>query len=70
VCPASVCNAAAVSVLRIVVDEHWASDVIAAAARGATVGTVVSSVHLRSDAPPASISLGSEVRSTVYWPPF
>jgi membrane-associated phospholipid phosphatase len=67
VCPAALTIAAAVSVFRIVADKHWATDVIAGAALGSTVGTVVSSVHLRGDGPPAGISLGSETRSLVYW---
>jgi len=67
VCPTALGIAAAVGLLRIVADKHWASDVIAGAAVGSTVGAVISSVHLRGDGPPTGLSLGSEPRSLVYW---
>jgi hypothetical protein len=44
----------------------------AGAVIGATVGTVVSAVHLSGDrsAPTAGLSLGGEGRSMIYWKRF
>jgi len=69
VCPAALGIAAGTSLLRVVADKHWATDVIAGAVIGATVGAVVSAVHLRGDrsAPTAGLSLGGERRSMIYW---
>jgi membrane-associated phospholipid phosphatase len=46
VCPVALVLASATGILRIVADRHWASDVLAGAAVGATVGTVVSLSHI------------------------
>jgi membrane-associated phospholipid phosphatase len=68
VCPAALAIAATTGVLRIVADRHWATDVLAGAALGATVGTIVSSLHLRSDgvASTAGLSLPLAGRGIAY----
>lgn len=48
VCPAALAVATATGVLRVVADRHWSTDVIAGAALGSAVGTIVSLAHLRS----------------------
>ena len=59
--------AAGISVLRIVSDRHWASDVLAGAALGTTVGAVVSSVQLRDGAPTQrGFSIGAGGRAITY----
>ena len=72
VCPAALGIAAGTSLLRVVADRHWATDVAAGAVIGATVGAVVSAVHLSGDrsAPTAGLSLGGEGRSMIYWKRF
>jgi hypothetical protein len=69
VCPTALGLAAALSLLRVVADRHWTTDVIGGALVGSTFGTVVSAVHLRVDgaARDAGLSLGGEGRSMMYW---
>ncbi|MFL5312200.1 MAG: phosphatase PAP2 family protein [Myxococcales bacterium] len=68
VCPVALGIAATTSLLRVVADRHWASDVIAGAIVGSAVGAVVSSVHLQLDgeASGAAVSLGPDGRSMTY----
>jgi membrane-associated phospholipid phosphatase len=68
VCPAALAIAATTGVLRIVSDRHWATDVLGGAALGAAVGTIVSSLHLRSDgvASTAGLSLPPGGRGFAY----
>jgi membrane-associated phospholipid phosphatase len=55
VCPAALAIATATSLLRVVADRHWSSDVVAGALLGLAVGATVSLVHLhREDAPQAA----------------
>jgi membrane-associated phospholipid phosphatase len=71
VCPTALAIAATTSVLRIVADRHWATDVIAGALVGSAVGGVVSAVHLGMNGPAgAGVSLGPEGRSMAYWKRF
>ena len=68
VCPAALGIAAGASLLRVVADRHWMTDVVAGAVVGSAVGAVVSAVHLRRDgSPPAGVTLGEEGRSMIYW---
>jgi len=69
VCPGALAIAATTSLLRIVADRHWATDVIGGAILGSAVGAVVSSVHLRMNgsAPETGFSLGGDRRSMSYW---
>jgi membrane-associated phospholipid phosphatase len=55
VCPVALLLASTTGILRMVADRHWASDVIAGAAVGSAVGTVVSIAHISKD-PVASVS--------------
>jgi len=48
VCPAALGIAAGSSLLRVVADRHWTTDIIAGALVGSAVGAVVSAVHLRA----------------------
>jgi membrane-associated phospholipid phosphatase len=71
VCPAALTIAAGSSLLRVVADRHWISDVIAGAALGSAVGYVVSAVHLSGDgSAPAGLTMGEQGRSVVYWRAF
>lgn len=71
VCPAALTIAAGSSLLRVVADRHWISDVIAGAVLGSAVGYVVSAVHLReAGSAPAGVALGEQGRSMVYWREF
>jgi len=72
VCPAALGIATGASLLRVVADKHWTTDVIAGAVVGGAVGAVVSAVHLRtSDGPPSSgITLGGQGQSMIYWKQF
>jgi membrane-associated phospholipid phosphatase len=71
VCPSALAIAATTSVLRIVADRHWATDVIAGALVGSAVGGVVSAVHLGMNGPAgAGVSLGPDGRSMTYWKRF
>ncbi len=69
VCPGALAIAATTSLLRIVADRHWATDVIGGAILGSAVGAVVSSVHLRMNgsAPETGFSLGGDRLSMSYW---
>jgi membrane-associated phospholipid phosphatase len=70
VCPTALGIAAGASLLRVVADRHWTSDIIAGAIVGSAVGAVVSAVHLRpAGSPPAGIAFG-EGRSMIYWQRF
>jgi len=68
VCPVALGGAPTTSILRVVADRHWASDVIAGALVGSAVGALVSSVHLQLDGkgPGGSVSLGPDGRSLNY----
>jgi membrane-associated phospholipid phosphatase len=72
VCPAALGIATGASLLRVVADRHWTTDVIAGAVVGAAVGAVVSAVHLRmGDGPLSSgITLGGQGQSVIYWGQF
>src|SRR4051812_21103495 len=60
VCPAALGIAAGSSLLRVVADRHWTTDIIAGALVGSAVGVVVSAIHLRAGNSPdeAGITLG------------
>src|SRR6267142_734602 len=71
VCPAALTIAAGSSLLRVVADRHWISDVIAGAVLGSAVGYVVSAVHLRENgSAPAGLTMGERGNSLVYWRAF
>ena len=62
VCPVALLLASATGILRMVADRHWASDVIAGAAMGGAVGTVVSIAHISKD-PAASVTASGSANS-------
>ena len=72
VCPAALGIAAGSSLLRVVADRHWTTDIIAGALVGSAVGGLVSAVHLPAGGSPdkAGITLGDEGRSMIYWKRF
>src|SRR5262249_26279556 len=70
VCPVALGIAAGSSLLRVVGDRHWMTDIIAGALIGSAVGTVVSAVHLSGSPDEAGITLGGEGRSMIYWKRF
>ena len=47
VCPIAATAAAATGVLRVVAEKHWATDVLAGAALGTSIGAIVALVHVR-----------------------
>ena len=47
VCPIAATAAAATGVLRVVAERHWATDVLAGAALGTSIGAIVALVHVR-----------------------
>ena len=68
VCPAALGIAAGSSLLRVVADRHWITDVIAGAIVGSTVGALVSAIHLRqAGSTPEGLMMGEEGRSMIYW---
>jgi membrane-associated phospholipid phosphatase len=69
VCPVALAGATTFSLLRVVADRHWTSDVIAGAVVGSTVGVAVAALHLRASegAPTSGLTLGGQGQSMVYW---
>lgn len=57
ICPLPLAAATGTGVLRIVSDKHWATDVLAGAALGSAVGTIVALSHFRTGAAPAALRL-------------
>jgi membrane-associated phospholipid phosphatase len=72
VCPAARGIAAGSSLLCVVADRHWTTDIIAGALVGSAVGAVVSAVHLRAGGSPdeAGITLVGEGQSMIDWERF
>jgi membrane-associated phospholipid phosphatase len=56
VCPAALAIATTTSLLRVVADRHWSSDVLAGALLGLAVGATVSLVHLHQESAPRAAS--------------
>lgn len=57
VCPLAIAAAAGTGILRIVSNKHWATDVLAGAALGTAVGTIVALSHFRASATAAALHL-------------
>ena len=72
VCPAALGVATGASLLRVVADRHWTTDIIAGAVVGGAVGAVVSAVHLHAGegAATSGITLGGQGESMIYWQQF